>query len=258
MIDPKEISLQSESTPSLNDKQRILRARDGRHIVVVIPAFNEDRSILRVLEDIPGTLVDEVIVVDNRSTDDTASIARAAGATVLHEGRQGYGSACLAGIEYAIGTGCEIIVFLDADYSDHPEEMTLLVEKITLEGFDMVIGSRSLGARQEGAMAFHARFGNWLATSLIRLLWGGNFTDLGPFRAIRTESLKRLGMRDTNYGWTVEMQIKAARTGLKSTEVPVRYRRRIGVSKISGSILGSIKAGWKILYTIARYGVERR
>jgi glycosyltransferase involved in cell wall biosynthesis len=241
----------------LTGRERIRRAKGDFSIAVVIPAFNEDASILRVLEDIPSGLVDEVVVVDNRSTDQTASIARAAGATVLHEPRRGYGSACLTGVSYVLARGYDIIVFLDADYSDHPEEMTLLVEQITAEHQEMVIGSRSLGALEEGAMAPHARFGNWLATTLIRLIWGARFTDLGPFRAITADALRRINMRDTNYGWTVEMQIKAARMRLRSTEVPVSYRKRIGVSKITGSIMGSIKAGYKILYTIARYGLRR-
>lgn len=243
---------------SLTDRGRVARAKGDHRIAVVTPAFNEDSSILRVLEDIPSGLTDEIIVVDNKSTDQTASIARAAGATVLPEPRRGYGSACLTGVAYALAREYDIIVFLDADYSDHPEEMTALVEKITLEGYEMVIGSRSLGAMEEGAMPPHARFGNWLATSLIRLLWGEQFTDLGPFRAITASALRRIGMRDTNYGWTVEMQIKAARLGVRSTEIPVSYRRRIGVSKITGSITGSIKAGYKILYTIAKYGLKSK
>jgi glycosyltransferase involved in cell wall biosynthesis len=242
---------------SLTNRERVARARGESRIAVVIPAFNEDLSILRVLEDIPTGLVDEVVVVDNKSTDDTASVARAAGATVLFEPRRGYGSACLTGVAYVLARGYDIIVFLDADYSDHPEEMTLLVEKITLDRHEMVIGSRSLGKLEEGAMAPHARFGNWLATSLIYLIWRERFTDLGPFRAITADALRRIGMRDTNFGWTVEMQIKGARLGLRSIEVPVSYRRRIGVSKITGSIMGSIKAGYKILYTIARYGLRR-
>ncbi len=244
------------SRHSLTGRERVATAKGDARIAVVIPAFNEDSSILRVLEDIPSGLIDEVIVVDNHSTDQTASIARAAGATVLFEPRRGYGSACLTGVAYALGRDYDVVVFLDADYSDHPEEMTMLVEKITLEKFDMVIGSRATGAIQEGAMPPHARFGNWLATSLIRLLWRERFTDLGPFRAITAGALRRMGMRDTNYGWTVEMQIKAARMKLRSAEVPVSYRRRIGVSKITGSITGSIRAGYKILYTIARYGVR--
>lgn len=242
---------------SYTDRTRIAAAKGTHRIAVVIPAFNEDSSILRVLEDIPSGLADEIIVVDNKSTDQTASIARAAGATVLHEPRQGYGSACLTGVAYALAREYDIIVFLDADYSDHPEEMTALVESITRDGHDMVIGSRSAGVMENGAMPPHAQFGNWLATSLIRLLWRERFTDLGPFRAITADALRRIGMRDTNYGWTVEMQIKAARLKLRSTEIPVRYRKRIGVSKITGSIAGSIKAGYKILYTIAKYGLRR-
>lgn len=248
---------QPASAISLTGRERVRHARGEFSIAVVIPAFNEDASILRVLEDIPSGLVDEVVVVDNKSTDQTASIARAAGATVLHEPRRGYGSACLTGVAYVLARGYDIIVFLDADYSDHPEEMTLLVEQITAGGHDLVIGSRSLGALEEGAMPPHARFGNWLATTLIRLIWGARFTDLGPFRAITADALRRINMRDTNYGWTVEMQIKAARLNLRSTEVPMSYRKRIGVSKITGSIMGSIKAGYKILYTIARYGVRK-
>lgn len=244
------------SIQSSTNRERIARAKGEHRIAVVMPAFNEDTSILRVLEDIPSGLVDEVIVVDNRSTDQTASIARAAGATVLFESRRGYGSACLTGVAYVLAKEYDIIVFLDADYSDHPEEMTLLVEKVTLEGYDMVIGSRARGVMEEGAMPPHARFGNWLATTLIRLFWRERFTDLGPFRVITASALRRMAMRDTNYGWTVEMQIKAARMNMRSTEVPVSYRRRIGVSKITGSISGSVKAGYKILYTIARYGLR--
>ncbi len=242
----------------LTARERIERAKAGQRIAVVIPAFNEDTSILRVLEDIPTGLVDEVVVVDNRSTDQTASIARAAGATVLFEPRRGYGSACLTGVAYVLARNYDIVVFLDADYSDHPEEMTLLVEQVTLQGNEMVIGSRSAGNLQEGAMPPHARFGNWLATTLIRLIWRARFTDLGPFRAITANALRRIGMKDTNYGWTVEMQIKAARMKLRHTEVPVSYRKRIGVSKITGSIIGSARAGYKILWTIARYGIGRR
>ncbi len=243
---------------SYTNRERIIRAKGNRRIVVIIPAFNEDSSILRVLEDIPTGLTDEIVVVDNKSTDQTASIARAAGATVLFEPRRGYGSACLTGVAYALARAYDIVVFLDADYSDHPEEMTALVEQITENGYEMVIGSRSLGAMEEGAMPPHARFGNWLATWLIRLLWRERFTDLGPFRAITADALRRIVMRDTNYGWTVEMQIKAARLGLRSGEVPVRYRRRIGVSKITGTITGSVKAGYKILYTIAKYGLKSK
>lgn len=243
---------------SLTDRDRVAEARGMHRIAVVIPAFNEDQSILRVIEDIPTGLVEEVVVVDNRSTDSTASIARQAGATVLVEPRRGYGSACLTGVSYVIARNYDIVVFLDADYSDHPEEMTLLIEGITRGGVDLVIGSRATGARQKGSMPAHSRFGNWLATRLIAILWGVTFTDLGPFRAIRTVALQRIQMRDTDFGWTVEMQIKCARMGLRCLEVPVRYRRRIGISKITGSVTGSVRAGWKILYTIARYGISRR
>lgn len=236
-----------------------IRAVKGEHrIAVVIPAFNEDRSILRVLEDIPEALVDEIVVVNNNSTDNTASIAAAAGATVLNEPRRGYGSACLTGVAYVLARSYDIIVFIDADYSDHPEEMTQLVEQLTQGGYEMVIGSRALGQREKGAMLPQALFGNWLATRLMRLLWGAQFSDLGPFRAIRADALRRIAMRDTNYGWTIEMQIKATRLGLRSTEIPVRYRRRIGVSKITGTLSGTIKAGWKILYTIARYSLRKK
>ncbi|MEO6046643.1 MAG: glycosyltransferase family 2 protein [Candidatus Kapaibacterium sp.] len=250
------IDRETSASGSYTDRARIAAAKGEHRIAVVIPAFNEDSSILRVLEDIPSGLTDEIIVVDNKSTDQTASIARAAGATVLHESRQGYGSACLTGVAYVLAREYDIIVFLDADYSDHPEEMTALVESITRDKFDMVIGSRSAGVMENGAMPPHARFGNWLATSLIGLLWRERFTDLGPFRAITADALRRVAMRDTNYGWTVEMQIKAARLKLHSTEIPVRYRKRIGVSKITGSIVGSVKAGYKILYTIAKYGLR--
>jgi glycosyltransferase involved in cell wall biosynthesis len=256
MIDVMQIN--PDTSLSLTNRARIDRVKAGRRIAVVIPAFNEDRSILRVIEDIPSDLVDEIVVVNNNSTDNTASIAAAAGATVLHEPRRGYGSACLTGVAYVLGRGYQIIVFLDADYSDHPEEMTALVEKITQEEFEMVIGSRSLGRREEGSMLPQARFGNWLATSLMRMIWRVRYTDLGPFRAITADALRRIGMRDTNYGWTVEMQIKAARLGIRSTEVPVSYRRRIGVSKITGTVAGTIGAGWKILWTIARYSVKKQ
>jgi glycosyltransferase involved in cell wall biosynthesis len=226
-------------------------------IAVVIPAFNEESSITLVIEHIPPGLVSEIIVVDNGSSDRTAENARRAGATVLTETRRGYGQACLTGIEHAIRRNHQIIVFLDGDYSDHPEEMTLLLEPILERGYEMVIGSRALGNREPGAMPPQALFGNWLATGLMRLIWSARYSDLGPFRAITVEALSRIGMTDRNWGWTVEMQIKAARQKLRWTEVPVSYRRRVGVSKISGTVSGSVKAGWKILYTIARYALRR-
>ena len=227
-------------------------------IAVIIPAFNEAESIGSVLSDIPSDLINEIVVVDNASTDGTGDIARSLGATVLHEPRPGYGSACLRGVAYVLSRPFDIIVFLDADYSDHPEEMPLLIAPIVEQGYDLVIGSRSLGVREAGAMPPHARFGNWLSTRLIRLFWKTRFTDLGPFRAVTADALRRIGMVDADFGWTVEMQIKAARLGMRTTEVPVSYRKRIGRSKISGTIVGSVKAGYKILWTIGRYGFGGR
>ncbi|AHJ98162.1 glycosyltransferase family 2 protein [Hymenobacter swuensis] len=226
-------------------------------IDVIIPAYNEELSIARVLAEIPAGLVREVIVVDNNSRDRTGEVARAAGAMVLHEPRPGYGHACLAGMARCYGRPSteqpDIIVFLDGDYSDYPEDMTALVAPLLRQEADMVIGSRALGQREAGSMLPQQLFGNWLATTLLRWLYGAHFTDLGPFRAIRREALHRIGMQDTTYGWTVEMQLKAAKLGLRSVEVPVRYRRRIGVSKVSGTVKGTLGAGYKILWTIFRY-----
>jgi glycosyltransferase involved in cell wall biosynthesis len=203
--------------------------------------------------DLPADLVDEVIVIDNASTDETADNASAAGATVVRETRKGYGFACLAGIEAARSRRPDVIVFLDGDYSDHPDELPLLLAPIRNGEADLVIGSRMTGHREPGAMLPQALAGNRLACALMRLIWGARFTDLGPFRAIRFEALEALEMQDETYGWTIEMQIKAVRAGLRCTEVPVSYRRRIGVSKITGTVSGTLKASWKILWTIARY-----
>ena len=222
-------------------------------IVVVIPALDEERSLPKVLEDIPGELVSEVIVVDNGSRDRTAEVARAAGARVLREPRAGYGQACLTGIAACAQNPPDIIVFVDGDYSDRPSEMASLVAPILRGEADFVIGSRVLGAREPGALAPHARWGNWLATWMIRLLYGYDFTDLGPFRAIRYPTLLALHMQDRDYGWTAEMQAKAARAGVRSTEVPVSYHRRIGRSKITGTVKGTVLAGWKIITTILKY-----
>ncbi|HEX2899524.1 MAG TPA: glycosyltransferase family 2 protein [Bacteroidia bacterium] len=229
----------------------------NQKILVIIPAFNEADSIGKVVGDIPAGWVSEVVVVNNSSTDATEANAKAAGATVLRESRRGYGFACLCGIAYADGKqGAErpdIIVFIDGDYSDHPDQLPELLRPILEDGYDMVIGSRALGARERGAMTPQQVFGNWLATNLIRLFYRTRYTDLGPFRAIRMDKLLALEMKDQTYGWTVEMQLKAAKKKYKVTEIPVNYRRRIGVSKISGTVKGTILAGYKILYTIFRY-----
>jgi glycosyltransferase involved in cell wall biosynthesis len=224
-------------------------------IVVIIPAFNEADSIARVLADIPDGLAAGVVVVDNNSSDATADNARKAGVTVLREPRQGYGYACARGIEHcnALPRKPDIVVFLDADYADFPEEMSDLVKPIIEQGFDMVIGSRALGRTERGAMTPQQIFGNRLATSLIRLLYKTSFTDLGPFRAIKFDRLMALGMRDRSYGWTVEMQVKAVRQGLRIREVPVSYRARIGRSKISGTVRGTVLGGYRILATIFKH-----
>lgn len=232
--------------------------RNPRRIRVIIPAFNEARSIGLVVGDIPSRLVDEVVVVNNASTDETVQNAKAAGATVITEPRRGYGYACLAGIDYVRERGTDIVVFLDGDYSDHPEEMAAVVEPIVSGAADMVIGSRMLGSRERGAMLPQALIGNRLACALMRLLWGARYTDLGPFRAIRMDRLIGLDMRDQTFGWTIEMQIKAVQAGLRVEEVPVSYRRRVGVSKITGTISGTARASWKILTTIFKYAIAGR
>jgi len=228
---------------------------DRPRIAVLIPALNEEASLALVLGDLPRDLVDEIVVVDNGSHDRTAEAARSGGARVVAEPERGYGSACLRGLAELRQKPPEIVVFLDADYSDHPEELTALVQPILDGRCDLVLGSRLAGNREAGAMPPQSVYGNKLACWLMRLLFGAHYTDLGPFRAIRWASLERLGMVDRNFGWTVEMQIKAVRQGLRYCEVPVSYRRRIGASKISGTVSGTIKAGYKILYLIARYGL---
>lgn len=221
---------------------------------VIIPAFNEESSIGLVLKDLPHELVREVVVCNNGSTDRTAEIAARHGATVLLARRKGYGSACLEGIAYLKAKPPkeqpDIVVFLDGDYSDHPEELPALLHPLMEEGADLVIGSRALGNMEPGAMMPQQVFGNWLATNLIRLFYGYRFTDLGPFRAIRWDKLLVLNMQDPDFGWTVEMQVKAAKYGLHCVEVPVSYRRRVGVSKVSGTLRGTVLAGHKILWTI--------
>ena len=225
------------------------------NVSVIIPAFNEEESIGKVIADIPKACVQEIIVVNNGSLDQTAEVARVAGARVVREARRGYGSACLAGI--AALNAPEIVVFLDGDYSDFPSEMPLLIQPILAGDAEMVIGSRIRGAREKGALLPQARFGNAFATFLIRLLFHVQYTDLGPFRAVRYEQLLAMDMQDKTFGWTVEMQVKAAKMGLRVCEVPVSYRKRIGQSKITGTVRGTILAGYKILTTILRYGLVR-
>ena len=222
-------------------------------IDVIIPAYNEEASIGKVIADIPKELIRDILVCNNASTDNTKSVAIARGAIVLDQPLKGYGNACLKGIEYiknrTENEKPDIVVFLDGDYSDHPEEMVLLVQAL-LNGNDMVIGSRALGDMESGAMMPQQVFGNWLATTLIQLFYNYQFTDLGPFRAIRYAKLIEIDMQDRDFGWTVEMQVKAAKHKLRCKEIPVTYRRRIGVSKVSGTIKGTILAGHKILWTI--------
>ena len=229
-----------------------------KNIVVIIPAFNEENAVGKVIRDIPEGLVKEVVVVNNNSTDLTSEKAIEAGATVLFEKTKGYGRACLRGIDHFEGVleADDIVVFIDADYSDHPEQMTSIVQPILDDEADMVIGSRALGNREKGSMTIPQVFGNWLATTLIKLIYGEKFTDLGPFRAIRYGKLMDLDMQDKTYGWTVEMQLKAAKKKLRSVEVPVDYRKRIGFSKISGTLKGTILAAYKILGTIFKYAVK--
>ena len=226
-------------------------------IKVIIPAFNEADSIGLVIQDIPD-LVEEVIVVSNNSTDQTEENARKAGASVLTETRKGYGNACLKGMDYVAAQQekPDIIVFLDGDYSDYPEQLSAIIQPILQENIDFVIGARVDRLREEGSMTFPQIFGNWLATRLMRLFFGAKFTDLGPFRAIKYEKLLALKMEDKTYGWTVEMQLKAIKQKLSYVEVPVNYRNRIGVSKVSGTLKGAVMAGVKILGWIFKYSLK--
>ncbi|WP_339650946.1 glycosyltransferase family 2 protein [uncultured Maribacter sp.] len=226
-------------------------------IKVIIPAFNEADSIALVIKALPKS-VSEVIVVNNNSSDNTVKNAEAVGATVLTEQRKGYGYACLCGLDYVASQSKqpEIIVFIDGDFSDYPEELDKVVAPILNENIDFVVGARRKNLREEGSMTPQQVFGNWLATFLMRLFFGATFTDLGPFRAIKYEKLKELNMEDKTYGWTVEMQLKVLKKKMTYTEVPVRYKRRIGVSKVSGTVKGSIFAGIKILGWIFKYSIK--
>ena len=226
-----------------------------KDIAVIIPAYNEEKSIDKVINDLPRDNISIIIVVDNNSTDHTAEKAREAGAHVLYEKDQGYGNACLMGISYlkTLEIKPYIIVFIDGDYSDYPQQLPLLTAPIYDEDFDMVIGSRMKGNVEKGALTIQQIVGNKLAGFLLKFLYGAQYTDLGPFRAIKYDSLLRIGMKDKTYGWTVEMQIKAAKLKMKTCEVPVNYKKRIGFSKISGTVKGTLMAGYKIIYTIFKY-----
>jgi len=226
-------------------------------IDVLIPAYNEAIALPFVLAGLPKNQVRQVIVCDNGSKDGTAEAAKAGGAIVVSQPERGYGNACLAGMRYLENMPQseqpDIVVFIDGDYSDYPEELPNVVAPILTNQADMVIGSRRKGGLEQGAMTFPQRFGNWLAPFLIRLLYGYRFSDLGPFRAIRWDKLQLLDMQDKNFGWTVEMQVKAAKMKLRCTEVPVRYRKRAGgKSKVSGTLRGTVLASWKIIITIFR------
>ena len=227
-------------------------------VAVIIPALNESESLPLVLADLPP--VGDVIVVDNGSTDATADVAARCGATVVFESSRGYGAACLRGLAVLRDRPVRprIVVFLDGDYSDHPDLLPVLVEPIRSGQAEFVLGSRLTGDCEPGAMPPQSRYGNRLACCLMRMLFASRYTDLGPFRAIDYQALSRLEMLDRNFGWTVEMQIKATQAGLRTLEIPVPYRRRVGTSKISGTVSGTIQAGWKILYLIARYGFLQR
>jgi glycosyltransferase involved in cell wall biosynthesis len=237
-------------------------------VSVIIPVFNERDSLPLVVGDIPRGLVAEIVVVDNGSTDGTDLVAQSMGSRggppgpsiapsvrLVREARRGYGSACLAGLAALQESPPDVVVFLDGDYSDHPEEMPELLSAID-RGADLVIGSRTLGRHEPGALLPQARLGNRLACFLIRVLYGHRYTDMGPFRAIRWDACRRLRMRDRTFGWTCEMQVKALREGLQVAEVPVSYRRRVGVSKITGTVSGTLRAGWKIIATILRYALK--
>jgi glycosyltransferase involved in cell wall biosynthesis len=226
------------------------KAKQKKDTLIIIPAFNEEKSLPLVLQNIPMERVLEVVVVNNASTDKTPELARANGARVLDEPQQGYGKACLTGLSYGFKQDVSYIAFLDGDFSDNPQELNLLLQEID-QGHDLVIGSRTLGKAQKGALLPQAIFGNFLSTWLMKIFFGGfSFSDLGPFRIIRKDKLKELNMRDEDFGWTVEMQAKALIHQLSCSEVSVSYKKRIGVSKITGTIKGTFKAGHKILWTI--------
>lgn len=224
-------------------------------IIVIIPVLNEEQSIGKVLAAIPALPEITVIVADNGSQDRTPEIAKQYGAVVTVQPERGYGATCLRALQEAEKFTPDVVVFLDGDYSDYPDEMPLLLAPILEEGYDLVIGSRLSGNRQKGALLPQAVFGNWLSTYLIQLFWKYRFTDLGPFRAVTWKALQRMQMQDRNFGWTVEMQIRAAQLGLRCCEIPVSYRKRIGRSKVTGTIKGSVMAGIVILRTIGKHAL---
>ncbi len=227
-------------------------------IKVIIPAFNEEKAIANVIAEIPNT-VDEIIVINNNSTDSTELVAKNAGATVLSETREGYGYACLKGMEYIANLEIipDIVVFLDGDYSDYPEELTQLIEPILNQNIDFVIGARVPNLRETGSMTPQQVYGNRLATFLMKIFFKSKFTDLGPFRAIKYDKLLGLFMQDKTYGWTIEMQLKVIKQKLSYVEIPVRYKNRIGVSKVSGTLKGTIFAGAKIIGWIVKYTLKK-
>jgi len=223
---------------------------------VIIPAYNEEGTIGKVVRDIDRNLVRHVVVVNNTSTDNTVEVAKSAGALVLHQNKRGYGRTCLTGIDHvsALKAPPDVVAFMDGDYSDFPGELKDILAPIREENIDMVIGSRALGQREKGSMTPQQRFGNWLATAMIRVIYRKKYTDLGPFRAIKLSALQQINMQDQTYGWTVEMQVKVIKQGLSYIEIPVDYRRRgAGQSKVAGTLKGTIFAGWKIITTILRY-----
>ena len=227
------------------------------NIKVIIPAYNEEKAIANVIAEIPS-LVDEIIVISNHSTDKTEQVAKKAGATVLSETKKGYGYACLKGMDYIskLEIKPDIVVFLDGDYSDYPEELIHLVEPILNQNVDFVIGARVANLREKGSMTPQQIFGNWLATFLMKLFFNSKFTDLGPFRAIKYATLLDLNMQDKTYGWTVEMQLKVVKKRIPYTEIPLRYKNRIGVSKVSGTVKGTLMAGIKIIGWIFKYAFK--
>jgi len=224
----------------------------NKTIVVIIPALNEEKTLPKTLGDIPRDMVDEIVVVDNGSTDRTPSIASELGATLLYESKKGYGYPCLRGIEYLKNKNPDIVVFLDANYSDHPDEIPLLIAPIVKENYDLVLGSRVMGKCEKGALRVPVYLGNLLATTLIRFLYRFKYTDFGPFRAIKFNELLELDMHD-NLGWTIEMQVKAIKKGYKIKEVAVSYRRGAGKSKFTGNIKGIIVVGYRIIWTVFKY-----